>query len=158
MPIMHEGSQDGSGLHIAIVQSRFNAVVCDRLASGALTTLARHGVADDAISVVSVPGAFEIPQAARLLASAGKHDAIICLGAVVRGETPHFDYVCEQAAAGLQRVALDTGVPVAFGVLTTDTVEQALARAGGSVGNKGYEAVHTVFDTLQQLARVGDDG
>lgn len=140
MPTMHEGSHDGSGLHIAIVQSRFNAVVCDRLASGALAALARHGVADDAISVVRVPGALEIPQAARLLASAGRHDAIICLGAVVRGETPHFDYVAGEAARGASEVSRDTGVPVVFGILTTNTMEQALERAGGKAGDKGGEA------------------
>jgi len=138
---------------IAIVVSRFNRAVTDNLLEGAITTARERGVAIRDADVFPVPGAFELPVVARALAKGGRYDGVVCLGAVVRGETPHFDFVCEQAAAGIQRVALETGVPVAFGVLTTDTMEQALARAGGDVGNKGREALVTVLETLHQIRR-----
>lgn len=147
-----------SAYRIGIVVSRFNRSVTDNLLEGAMAACRELGVAAGDDDVYPVPGAFELPILAQRLAGCGRYDAVVCLGAVVRGETPHFDFVCEQAAAGLQRVALDTGVPVAFGVLTTDTVAQALARAGGDFGNKGYEAVRAVCDTLAQLARVGGGG
>jgi 6,7-dimethyl-8-ribityllumazine synthase len=141
-------------VRLAVVVSRFNRAVTDRLLAGAHEAAsARNARLDDA-DVYPVPGAFELPIVAARLAESGRYDAIVCLGAVIRGETPHFEYVCEQAAAGIQRVALDSGVPAAFGVLTTDTVEQALARAGGDAGNKGYEAVAAVLDTLAQLDRI----
>lgn len=141
-------------LRIAVIVSRFNRAITDNLLEGALATLEERGirVADD--DVYPVPGAFELPVLAKALAESGRYDGVACLGAVVRGETPHFDYVCQEAAAGIQRVALETGIPVAFGVLTTDTVAQAMARAGGDVGNKGSEAVVTVVETLEQLRRV----
>jgi 6,7-dimethyl-8-ribityllumazine synthase len=139
---------------LAVVVSRFNRAVTDRLLDGAREAASAAGAELGEGDVYPVPGAFELPLVAARLAQSGRYDAVVCLGAVIRGETPHFDYVCEQAAAGIQRVALDSGVPAAFGVLTTDTVEQAMARAGGDAGNKGYEAVVAVLDTLAQLDRI----
>lgn len=139
--------------HIAIVVSRFNRAVTDNLLEGAIVAAKERGVDVVDADVFPVPGAFELPVVARAIAKGGRYDGVICLGAVVRGETPHFDFVCEQAAAGIQQVALETGVPVAFGVLTTDTMEQAMARAGGEVGNKGREALVTVLETLHQIRR-----
>lgn len=148
-----EGSHDGTGLRVAVVAARFNAVVCDQLVEGAVTTLAARGVADDAIDVIRVPGAFEIPTAAMQLARANKHDAIIGLGAVVRGETPHFDYVCQAVTHGLIQVTQETGIPALFGVLTTETMEQALARSGGAAGNKGADSAIAAIEMarLQRL-------
>ena len=151
----YEGGLDGSELRLAIVVSRFNEIVTEPLLRGALATARDLGVADDAIDVVRVPGAFELPQAARRLAGLGGHDAIVCLGAVVRGETPHFDYVCAEAARGLTMVAREFNLPVAFGVLTCDTMAQARARSGGSAGNKGDEAVRAAIELanlFRQLA------
>jgi 6,7-dimethyl-8-ribityllumazine synthase len=144
------------GRRLAVVVSRFNRSITERLLAGAREAISEHGLRLTDEDVFHVPGAFELPLVAATLADARRYDAIVCLGAVIRGETPHFDYVCEQAAAGIQRVALDSRTPIAFGVLTTDTVEQALARAGGGVGNKGYEAVLTVLDTLAQLDRIAE--
>lgn len=145
------GQRDGSGLRLAIAVARFNDFVTSRLLEGAREAAADYGVAPEALDVVWAPGSFELPIVAGALASSGRYDAVVCLGAVIRGETPHFDYVAGQAAAGIQRVALDTGVPCAFGVLTTNTVEQALARAGGKKGNKGYDAVVTAIETVNAL-------
>lgn len=142
-----------TGGRIAVVVSRFNRAVTDNLLEGAVAAAKERGVEISEADVYPVPGAFELPVVARAIAKGGKYDGVVCLGAVVRGETPHFDFVCEQAAAGIQQVALETGVPVAFGVLTTDTMEQAMARAGGDVGNKGREALVTVLDTLHQIRR-----
>ncbi len=128
------------GARFAIVASRFNARITDALLEGAVATLAEHGVPDDHVSVVQVPGAFEIPIIAKRLAASGHYEAIIALGAVVRGATPHFEYVAGECARGVSRVALEEDVPVIFGVLTTDTEEQAQARAGGKEGNKGRQA------------------
>ena len=139
---------------IAITVSRFNRSVTDNLLEGALEACRELDVDVAEEDVFPVPGAFELPLVAQQLARSGRYDGIACLGAVVRGETPHFDYVCDQAAAGILRVALENEMPVAFGVLTTETIAQALARAGGEVGNKGYEAVHTIIETLDQLARI----
>ncbi len=138
---------------LAIVVSRFNRAVTDNLLEGAVAAAKDRGVEIADADVFPVPGAFELPVVARAIAKGGRYDGVVCLGAVVRGETPHFDFVCEQAAAGIQQVALETGVPVAFGVLTTDTMEQAMARAGGDVGNKGREALVTVLETLHQIRR-----
>jgi 6,7-dimethyl-8-ribityllumazine synthase len=135
-----EGQLRGEGLSIAIVVSRFNELVTRALLSGAQDGLARHGVEPEGVDVAWVPGSFEIPLTARKLAESGRYQAVICLGAVIRGETPHFDHVANQASSGIARVALDTGVPVIFGVLTADTLEQAMERAGGKMGNKGYDA------------------
>jgi 6,7-dimethyl-8-ribityllumazine synthase len=140
-----------TGLRIGIVVSRFNELVTRQLLAGAVDCLRRHGVDDDAVSVAWVPGAFEIPLVARRLASSGSFDAVVCLGAVIRGATPHFDYVAGQAAAGVARAALDTGLPVIYGVLTTDTIEQAIERAGTKAGNKGWDAALSAIEMASLL-------
>ncbi len=136
----YEGSLDGRGRRVAIAASRFNRLVTDPLVAGATEELRRHGVASDQVDLAWVPGAFELPLVAERLAASGRYAAVVAIGAVVRGATPHFDHVAGQAAAGLAAVTRSTGVPVAFGVLTCDTMEQALDRAGGKAGNKGAEA------------------
>jgi 6,7-dimethyl-8-ribityllumazine synthase len=141
----------GEGLRIGIALARFNQSVTDRLLAGALEALAAHGVADDLVDVVTVPGAFELPLCAQRMAATGRYDALVCLGAVVRGETPHFDYVAAEAARGIGDAARRHDLPVAFGVLTADTMAQALARAGGERGNKGYEAAVTALEMVQVL-------
>lgn len=148
------GRLGGNGLRFGIAVSRFNELISERLLAGGLDCLRRHGVEDSAVDVVWVPGSFELPLVARQLACSGRYAAVICLGAVIRGATAHFDLVAGQAAAGIARVALDTGVPTIFGVLTTETLEQALERAGTKAGNKGYEAALSALemaDVLQQL-------
>ena len=137
MPRHFKGDPTGNGLRIAVALARFNQAVTDRLLAGALEALVKHGVADDAIDVATVPGAFELPLLAQRMAASGRYDAIVCLGAVVRGETPHFEFVAGEAARGLADVARVHDVPIAFGVLTTETMAQALERAGGARGNKG---------------------
>jgi len=129
-----------------IVAARFNDFIVDSLIRGAVDTLKRHGASDKQIDIVRVPGAFELPLAAKRLANTKKYQAIIALGAVIKGATPHFDYVCGECAGGLSRVALDSGVPVAFGVLTTDTIEQAIERAGTKAGNKGVDAAMVALE------------
>jgi len=136
-----EGPLDGAGLRVAIVVSRFNELITERLLQGAVAAAREHGIADDALDVVWVPGAFELPAAARWLAQSGRYDAIACMGAVIRGETPHFDYVAGEAARGISAAAREFELPVTFGVVTANTVEQARARAGGAVGNRGREAM-----------------
>ena len=135
-----EGEPDASGLKIGIVVSRFNDFITSHLLSGALEALGQHGADEKDIEVVRVPGAFEIPMAAKKLCDAKMHDAVVCLGAVIRGATPHFDYVAGEAARGVATIAREAGIPVVFGVLTTDNVEQAVERAGGKSGNKGVDA------------------
>jgi 6,7-dimethyl-8-ribityllumazine synthase len=134
-----------------VVASRFNAVVVTKLVEGAVECLRKHGVSDDDIDLAWVPGAFEIPLVAREMARSGHHDAVVCLGAVVRGETPHFDYVAAECARGIQAATLETGVPILFGVLTTDTFEQALDRAGGKHGNKGWDSAMAAIETASLL-------
>ena len=134
------GSLDVSGRRFAIAAASFNEIVVGKLVEGALACFRAHGVGEDAIELAWVPGAFELPLVARRFAESGRYDAVVCLGAIVRGETPHFDVVAREAARGIQDAALATGVPVTLGVLTTDTVAQALERAGGSHGNKGWDA------------------
>ena len=136
----------GSGRRVAVVAARFNEVVTGRLVQGALDGLASFGVATDDVDVAWVPGAFEIPLVARRLAASGDYDAVICLGAVIRGETPHFDFVAGQAAAGIREAGIATGVPVIFGVLTTETFAQAVDRAGGKHGNKGWDAAMAAME------------
>ena len=153
-----EGNLSGQGLSLAIVVSRFNRLVTERLLAGAHDALARHGVDQEKVDVAWVPGSLELPLAARRLAERGRYDAIVCLGAVIRGETPHFDYVASQAAAGISRVALDSGVPTIFGVITANTLEQALERAGGKAGNKGYDAVVTAIEMANLLEQVEGTG
>jgi 6,7-dimethyl-8-ribityllumazine synthase len=155
MPTTIGGSLDGSGLHIAVVVSCFNEDVTSKMLDGAKEALAKHYVRDDDITVAWVPGAFELPLAARKLAETKRYDAVVCLGTVIRGETPHFDFVAGEAARGIMRAGLDTGVPIAFGVTTPNDKEQALARAGGKKGNKGFDAVETAIEMatlLRQLA------
>jgi 6,7-dimethyl-8-ribityllumazine synthase len=136
----------GEGLRIAVVVSRFNSIVTERLLAGARQALREQGVGDASVEVVEVPGAFELPLPAKLMADSGRFDAIVCLGAVVRGETPHFEYISAAVVAELNRVMVDHGIPVTLGVLTTNDIEQALERAGGRHGNKGAEAVLTAIE------------
>lgn len=150
---MIEGAADGSGLRIGIVCGRFNDFITERLLAGAQRTLRRHGVADEDVTIAWVPGAFEVPLAARALAASGTVDAVVTLGAVIRGATSHYDVVAGQCAAGVQRASLDTGVPVIFGVLTTDTIEQAIERAGTKAGNKGEESAAAAVE-MANLLRV----
>ena len=146
-----EGTLTPLAGRFAIVAARFNALVVDRLIDGALDGLRRHGVADDAIDVVRVPGSVEIPLVAKQLGASGAYAAVICLGAVVRGDTAHYDHVCAMAAQGIMRAGLDTGVPVIFGVLTCDTMEQAQDRAGGKAGNKGFDAAVSAIEMVNLM-------
>ncbi len=148
-----EGKLSAEGLRFGIVASRFNSLVVHRLLDGTLDCLKRHGAAGEEITIVHCPGSFEIPQITLRLARSGRYDAIICLGCVVRGETPHFDYIAAEVAKGVGEVALQTGVPVSFGVLTTDSLEQALERAGAKGGNKGWDAALTAIE----LARLAEE-
>lgn len=147
-----EGHLNGAGLKFAVVISRFNHFITGHLLDGAEDALKRHGVSDDDITVVWVPGAFEIPLVAKKLAKSGEYNGIICLGAVIRGSTPHFDYVAAEVSKGVAAVGLDTEVPVVFGVITTDNIEQAIERAGTKSGNKGWDAAITALE-LADLAR-----
>jgi 6,7-dimethyl-8-ribityllumazine synthase len=151
---IYEGTLIASDLQIAIVLSRFNSLIGERLLEGAVDTLKRHGVADDGISLVRVPGAVEIPLAASILAKTGKYDAVICIGAVIRGATAHFDYVAGPLASGLASIAVQTGVPILFGVLTTDTIEQALERAGSKAGNKGADVAAAAIEMANLLKTI----
>lgn len=151
-----EGRMRGDGLRVALACGRFNGFVTERLLAGARDGLVRHGVDEADIDVAWAPGAFELPLVARRLAASGAYDAVITLGAVIRGATGHYDLVAGQCASGVQRAQLDTGVPVVFGVLTVDTIEQAIERAGTKAGNKGYEAAETAIemaDLLRQLPK-----
>lgn len=141
-----EGSADGSGLRVAIVVARWNTFVTAKLLEGARSTLGDSGVAADDVTVAWVPGSFEVPLAAKWAAESGRFDAVICLGCVIRGETAHFEYVAGGAATGIGAVSLATGVPIVFGVLTTENVDQALARSGGSDGHKGEESARTAIE------------
>lgn len=154
----YSGQLRGDGLRVAIACGRFNDLITERLLAGARDGLVRHGVDEASITEVWVPGAFELPLVALRLASSGEYDAVICLGAVIRGATGHYEQVAGQCAAGIQRAQLDTGVPVVFGVLTTDTIEQAIERAGTKAGNKGFESASTAIemaDLLRQLPKGG---
>jgi 6,7-dimethyl-8-ribityllumazine synthase len=156
MTTTYDGHLRGEGLRVAVVAGRFNALVTDRLVEGALDALRRHGVDDGSVTLARVPGAFELPLVAARLAGSGTVDAVVCVGAVIRGATGHYEQVAGQCAAGIQRAQLDTGVPVVFGVLTTDTLEQALDRAGGKAGNKGADAAVSAIemaDLLRQLPK-----
>lgn len=148
MPKFIEGKLDAKGLSFGIIVGRFNSFIGERLLEGALDALVRHGADDSRIDVMRVPGAFEIPLAAQKMAAQGKYDAVICLGAVIRGSTPHFDYVSSEVSKGVASVSLESGVPVIFGVLTTDTIEQAVERAGTKAGNKGFDAAVTAIETV----------
>lgn len=143
---VYEGKLSGEGRRIGIAASRFNETIVGRLVEGAIDGLVRHGVDREAIDVAWVPGAMELPLVASRLAKSGNYDAVITLGAVIRGATGHYDVVAGQCAAGVQRAQLDTGVPIVFGVLTTDTIEQAIERSGTKAGNKGFEAATTAIE------------
>lgn len=149
-----QGTLNGQSLRIAVVNARFNDFITERLHGAALDCLHRHGVAADAIDSVRVPGAFELPLTALKLAQTGSYQAVICLGAVIRGETTHYDYVCNEAAKGIAAAGLQTGVPVVFGVVTTENTEQAIARAGGKSGNKGWDAAMTALEMANLLPQI----
>jgi len=146
MTKFYEGNLISEGLKYGVVVGRFNEFISSKLLSGALDAFKRHGAAEADVEVAWVPGAFEIPLIAQKMAESGKYDAVITIGAVIRGSTPHFDYVCNEAAKGVSAVALKTGVPTIFGVLTVDSIEQAIERAGTKAGNKGYEAAVTAIE------------
>jgi len=149
-----QGSITGKGKKFGIVVSRFNEVISKSLLSGAVDCLSRHECDDKNITVAFVPGAFEIPFAARKMAESKKYDAIICLGAVIRGATPHFDYIAAEVSKGIANVSLDTGVPVIFGVITSDTIEQALERAGTKAGNKGWDAAVSAMEMADLITKL----
>ncbi|MBN2490649.1 MAG: 6,7-dimethyl-8-ribityllumazine synthase [Planctomycetes bacterium] len=151
MPQFLAGDLRGEGRRFALVVGRFHSFITARLLDGALDGLRRHGVADDDITVVHVPGAFELALVAERLAASKKYHAVVCLGAVIRGATPHFDYVCAEAARGVARVGRQTGVPAIFGVLTTDTIEQAVERAGTKSGNRGFDAALAALEMASLL-------
>ena len=151
-----EGFYEGKGLKMAIVASRFNEFITNKLIGGAEDCLRRHNVEEDDITLAWVPGAFEIPLVAKKLAKSGKYDAIICVGAVIRGATSHYDYVCAEVSKGIASVSLETGIPVLFGVLTTDTIEQAIERAGTKAGNKGYDCAMSALELVHVLRKVED--
>jgi 6,7-dimethyl-8-ribityllumazine synthase len=148
MPKIIEGKISAEGFRFAIVTSRFNDFISSKLLEGAMDALLRHGAEENSIFLAKVPGAFEIPLAAKKMADVGKYDAIICLGAVIRGATPHFDYVAAEVAKGIAVVSLESKVPVAFGVLTTDNLEQAIERAGSKAGNKGWDAAMAAMEMV----------
>lgn len=154
MPRFIEGKLDATGLKFGIIVSRFNSFIAERLLEGALDALIRNGADEASIDVARVPGAFEIPLAAKKMAQTGNYDALICLGAVIRGSTPHFDYVAAEVSKGVAHVSLETGVPVSFGVLTTDTIEQAVERAGTKAGNKGFDAAMTAIETVRVFREI----
>ena len=160
MPKMIQGDLSAKGLKFGIVAARFNDFITSRLLDGALDALQRHGAADGDIEIVKVPGAYEIPLAAKMLARSKKYNAVICLGAVIRGATPHFEYVSAEVSKGVAAVSLETGLPVIFGVLTTDTIEQAIERAGTKSGNKGWDAALSAIEmanVMKQLRIMGQD-
>lgn len=142
-------------IRIGIVIARFNSFITQHLLDGAEDGLLRHGVDTDDIDVAYVPGAFEIPLATKKMADSGKYDAVICLGAVIRGQTPHFDYVCAEASKGIAQTSLQSGIPVMFGVLTTDTIQQAVERAGSKAGNKGFECAEGAIEMINLMREIG---
>ena len=156
MPNVYEGHLIGEGLTFGIVISRFNSFVTEKLLEGALDALKRHGVDVDTVDIFWTPGAFEIPGLAKRLAEGEKYDAILCLGAVIRGATPHFDYVAAESAKGIANVSATTSIPVIYGVITTDTIEQALERAGIKAGNKGFEAAMAGIETANLYKTLED--
>jgi 6,7-dimethyl-8-ribityllumazine synthase len=151
MPRLFEGQLVAEGLRFAVIVSRFNDFIGSKLVEGAMDALKRHGADEASIDLIKVPGAFETPPMARKLAESGRYDAVICLGAVIRGATPHFDYVAAEVSKGIATVALESKVPVTFGVLTTDNLEQAIERAGTKSGNKGYEAAVAAVEMVNLL-------
>lgn len=154
MTKVYEGNLNGKNLKIGIVTGRFNEFISSKLLDGALDGLKRHGVNENDIEVTWVPGSFEIPLIAKKMAVSEEYDGIICLGAVIRGETPHFDYVSSEVAKGVAKVGLDVEIPIIFGVLTTDTIEQAIERAGTKAGNKGFDAALSVIEMVNLFSQI----
>jgi len=154
MPKHIEGSLTAKGLTFAIVLSRFNNFIGERLLDGAVDAIVRHGGADDAIHVFRVPGAFEIPQITRRLADSKTYNAVICLGAVIRGATPHFEYIAAESAKGVAKISLESDIPISYGIITTDTIEQAIERAGSKSGNKGYDAAVTAIEMANLVGQI----
>jgi 6,7-dimethyl-8-ribityllumazine synthase len=153
--VILEGQLNAKGLRVALVVSRFNEFLVDKLVAGARDCLLRHGADEAALTEIRVPGSFELPFAAKLAAESGRYDAVICLGAVIRGGTPHFEFIAAEAAKGIAQVGLATGVPTLFGVLTTDTLEQAIERAGTKSGNKGWDAALAAIELADLRRRLG---
>jgi len=151
-----EGDLLAAELRIAFVVARFNEFVCERLLEGGLDTVTRHGGSKDKVTVVRVPGAFELPLAAKTLAASGKYDAVVCLGAVIRGATSHYDYVCANASSGIASASLETGIPVSFGLLTTDTIEQAIERSGTKAGNQGRDGTVCAIEMARLLKQLSE--
>jgi 6,7-dimethyl-8-ribityllumazine synthase len=149
-----EGRFEAKGLKFALVASRFNDFIVDRLIGGAVDYLTRNGASREDLVLVRVPGAFEMPLVAKKLAASGKYDGVVCLGAVIRGSTPHFDYVSAEMSKGIAAASMDTGVPIGFGVLTTDTLEQAIERAGSKAGNKGVDAAAATLETIRVMEQL----
>ena len=143
-----EGKLDAAGMRVGIIVGRFNHFLTDKLLDGAIDCLKRHGCTETDVAVAYVPGAFEIPYVAARLAKSSNYDAVICLGAVIRGDTPHFDYIANESAKGIARIALDTGLPVVYGMVTADTLEQAIERAGTKAGNKGWDAAQSAIEMV----------
>lgn len=154
MPRFLEGRLSAAGFKFAVVVTRFNDFITEKLLGGALDALIRSGAEDDDLDVVRAPGSFEIPLVAQKLAKSGRYDAVICLGAVIRGSTPHFDYVAAEVSKGVAAVSLETGVPLSFGVITTDTIEQAIERAGTKAGNKGWDAAVTAIEMVNLMKQL----
>ncbi len=154
MPREIQGHLTVDGQRFAVVVSRFNEFITSKLLSGAIDALKRHGATDDNITAVYVPGAFELPMVAKKLADSGEFDAIVCLGCVIRGQTPHFEYIASEAAKGIAQVGLASGVPTTFGVITSDTLEQAIERAGSKAGNKGVDAAVSAIELVNLLAQL----
>ncbi len=155
MPKFFEGKLQAEGKKFGIVIARFNSFIAERLLEGALDTLMRSGVKDKEIEVARVPGAFEIPLVAQKMVKSGRYDAVICLGAVIRGSTPHFDFVANEATKGIAQASMESGVPIIFGVLTTDSIEQAIERAGSKAGNKGFAAAEAAIEMVNLLKELG---
>lgn len=156
MPRVYEGNLSAEGKRFGILVGRFNAFISQELLKGALDCLGRHGADVETVDVAWTPGAFELPLVAQKMANSGRYDALICLGAVIRGSTPHFDYVANEMSKGIAAVGMQTGVPVLFGVLTTDTIEQAIERAGTKAGNKGWDAALGAIEMVNLMAQLGE--
>lgn len=151
---IYEGDVNGKGLKFCIIASRFNDFITTKLIDGALDALKRHGTADKDIDIIMVPGAFEIPMVAKAVAQKGAYDAVIALGTIIRGATPHFDYVASEAAKGIALASMETGTPIAFGIITSDTIEQAIERAGSKAGNKGWDAAISAMEMANLLKKL----
>lgn len=151
---IHEGELRADSLRFAIIVSRFNDFITQKLLDGAIDALIRHGARDEDIEIIKVPGSFEIPLIAKKIANKNSHDAIICLGTIIRGATPHFDYIASETAKGIAITSLETGIPIAFGVITADTIEQAIERAGTKGGNKGWDAAIVAIEMAQLLRKL----